>query len=279
MIEYKKVIKKYRDEGLLTERDLGTLQRVRFFAGNAFSKSILDSGLSNALIVNTRAGKVFSKSHTFEFKNQLLRVPGIETRGACHVRLVHPTVGAMEIYSLHLDHMWEKNRHKQIDLLMQQIWSTSALETANKHLIESGSSSPAISLHTPSGPDVETLPHIIMGDFNAITKSDYTEDFEEEHITKVREAGRWEPPTYSLMEKMKALGYVDLWRRTHPDDTDRDHEVTTCAYNTRIDYIFLSPALASMVDWTHENTYSHILNGVHHSDHFPVLGNLQFLKK
>jgi endonuclease/exonuclease/phosphatase family metal-dependent hydrolase len=250
MLDYERIQQKYRRTDPITEREAqDSISRLMYYAGKAFSKAFLDSGLSNALVVNKRRGKVFERSSVFEFKNQLLRAQGVETRGACHVRVVHPLVGAMEIYSLHLDHMWERNRRVQLDQLMEAI----------------------------SSPSSDSLPHIIMGDFNAITQSDYTPDYEDEMITTVRSNGRWEEPTYTLTAHMASLGYIDFWRRCNPNVLDAD--VTTCAYHTRIDYIWISKDLEKLIDWTHDNTYCHILNGVFHSDHFPVLANIQFKPK
>jgi len=251
MIEYLKMKKKYKREDPWMESEVrASISCLQYYAGRAFSKAVTDSGLSNALVVNKRRGKVFERSSVCEFGNHLLRVPGIETRAACYVRLVHPVIGAMEVYSLHLDHMWETYRRQQFDLLRDQLSDTATHGN---------------------------LPHILMGDFNAITKSDYEPDYEQEMITDVREKGRWEGPTYTLTEHIASLGYVDFWRRVNA--TVKDHDVTTCAYHTRIDYMFLSPGLADLVDWEHPNTYAHILNGVFHSDHFPVLANIQFKPK
>lgn len=246
MIDYQKIKRRYHREDPLTEEDLADVSRIKYYAGKAHrSKYYHDSALSNALIVNKRKGKVFAANLVCEFKNQFLELPGVETRAACSVTLVHPLIGAMQIYSLHLDHVKEPRRIGQFEQLVA-------------------------TLRLP-----ETSPfHIIMGDFNAITQSDYSEEYESEQITKVRREGQWEPPQYDLTEMIKALGYVDFWRRCNPDV--KDQEVTTCAYNTRIDYIFISPKLAERIDWESENTYCHILNGVFHSDHFPVLANIQF---
>lgn len=248
MIDYERMKKRYMRQDPLTQLEVSeAVTRIKYYAGQTLSDHY-SPGLANGLIVNKRKGKVFERSKFFEFKNQHLKVRGIETRAACHVQVIHPTVGAMAIYSLHLDHMWEKNRIAQLNQLFETI---------------SASSTP--------------LPHIIMGDFNAITKSDYTPEYEDEMITKVRENGRWEPPTYTLTQLIADHGYVDFWRRTNPAEFDSD--VSTCAYHTRIDYIFLSKDLAELVDFEHTNTYCHILNGVFHSDHFPVLANIQFKQK
>lgn len=250
MIQYRKLKKKYKREDPLTESEVRErISRIQYYVGSTGNKGYTDFGLANALVVNKRRGKVFERSSVFEFGNLLLRVPGVETRAACFVRLVHPIVGAMEVYSLHLDHMWEQNRQRQFDILMENVAKASQSK----------------------------LPHVLMGDFNAITKSDYTPDYEDEMITTVRANGRWEAPTYTLTQHIAKLGYVDFWRKVNP--TVMDHDVTTCAYHTRIDYLFLSPDLAELVDWTHTNTYAHILDGVFHSDHFPVIANMQFKSK
>lgn len=247
MMDYADLRKKWKREDPLTEAEVDsiTAPNLSFFAGGAQPMK-KPTYLANALVVNRRRGKVFERAgKNCTFDNFLMKLPGVEHRGAARLKIVHPLVGQLEIHSLHLDHVWEKNRHGQFDLLYE------------KHL----------SLENAP-------PHIIMGDFNAITKTDYTPDYEEEYIRSVREKGNWEVPTYTLLKKLESYGYVDYWRRVNP--TIQDHDVTTCAYNTRIDYIFISPKLVPFIDWEHPNSYSHILSGVNHSDHFPVLANIQF---
>lgn len=246
-MEYADLKRKWKREDPLLEVEVvkATASNLRYFAGGAQPMK-KPTYLANSLVLNKRQGKVFEKTGAHcSFDNFVMKVPGVEHRAAARLQVVHPTVGPMEIYSLHLDHVWEKHRRAQFDLLYAQ------------------------RLSRPDSPH-----HIIMGDFNAITKSDYTPDYEEENIRVVRHNGNWEAPTYTLLDYLKSLGYVDFWRKVNPDIQDDD--VTTCAYNTRIDYIFISPSLAPLIDWEHTNTYSHILSGVTHSDHFPVLANIQF---
>lgn len=245
-MEYEYIRNKWKRSDPLTEAEVKemTASHIRYFAGGA-QQMAKGMSLSNALVVNRRRGRAFEGSSVVEFNNLIMKVPGVEPRAACCVQLVHPVVGPMQIYSLHLDHVWEKNRQRQFEALLEQ------------RLNATGS-----------------LPHIIMGDFNAITETDYSTWYEKKMIRDVRENGKWEPPTYTLMQYIKSLGYIDLWRHLNPEIKDSD--VTTCAYNTRIDYIFVSPSLAAFIDWEHEKTYSHILNGVTHSDHYPVMANIQF---
>lgn len=248
MMEYEDMKKKWKREDPLLETDVEelTAANLRYFSGGAQPMK-KPTYLANSLVVNRRKGKVFEKSAlNCKFDNFVMKLPGVEPRGAARVQLLHPIVGILDIYTLHLDHVWEKNRRGQFDLLC-----------AARGL---------------SSPDAH--PHILMGDFNAITKTDYTPEYEEEAIRLVRQNGNWEVPTYTLLQHLESLGYVDFWRKVNP--TIFDEDVTTCAYHTRIDYIFVSSKLAEMIDWEHPNTYSHILSGVRHSDHFPVLANIQF---
>eukprot|EP01084_Bolivina_argentea_P210759 358627_1 len=50
------------------------------------------------------------------------------------------------------------------------------------------------------------LPMIFIGDFNALTKSDYTEN-EWNHITKIRKDNQWELPKTELLEMIKKDNY------------------------------------------------------------------------
>lgn len=69
--------------------------------------------------------------------------------------------------------------------------------------------------------------HYILGDFNALTKSDYTKE-ELLEIYNVRKNNQWELPTYDLMNEITKL-YHDCITNTFK---------ITSRFNTRIDYIF-----------------------------------------
>ena len=68
---------------------------------------------------------------------------------------------------------------------------------------------------------------ILLGDFNALTKKDYTPK-EWSEIYKVRKNGCWELPLTSLTDNL-TLEWLDSGSKD---------KKKTCRYNTRIDYIY-----------------------------------------
>ena len=87
---------------------------------------------------------------------------------------------------------------------------------------------------------------IWLGDFNALTLDDYTED-ELKEVARVRAECKpkpWEPPKGELTQKItNEYEFVDTWR----EDGCRT-PLKTCRYNTRIDYIFANRQLLEMFD-------------------------------
>ena len=75
--------------------------------------------------------------------------------------------------------------------------------------------------------DTFKYPSILLGDFNSLTKSDYTQK-EWAEITKIRKYGQWEIPVSELTNKLNSD-----WL-----DTGKEKMKITCRYNTRIDYIY-----------------------------------------
>ena len=84
---------------------------------------------------------------------------------------------------------------------------------------------------------------IWLGDFNALTLDDYTED-ELKEVARVRNEGKWEPPKGELTQKItNEYGFVDTWQ-----DVGGPPPLKTCRYDTRIDYIFANPQLLDVFD-------------------------------
>jgi endonuclease/exonuclease/phosphatase family metal-dependent hydrolase len=77
---------------------------------------------------------------------------------------------------------------------------------------------------------------LIMGDFNALTFDDYSDDYFNTHIQDVRQQNSWETPCNLVTNKMKENGYHDCWREMNKEATN--DRVVTCVYGTRIDYIW-----------------------------------------
>jgi endonuclease/exonuclease/phosphatase family metal-dependent hydrolase len=77
---------------------------------------------------------------------------------------------------------------------------------------------------------------LIMGDFNALTFDDYSDDYFNIHIHDVRQRNSWEKPYNLVTNKMKENGYYDCWREMNKEAIN--DQVVTCEYKTRIDYIW-----------------------------------------
>ena len=73
----------------------------------------------------------------------------------------------------------------------------------------------------------DEFPSILLGDFNALTKNDYSEK-EWIEIYKIRKIGKWELPVHTLTDMIN-----DEW-----NDTGKNNKKKTSRYNTRIDYIY-----------------------------------------
>ena len=71
-------------------------------------------------------------------------------------------------------------------------------------------------------PYIQSYPSILLGDFNALTKSDYN-DKEWNKIYNIRSKGNWELPVHILTDKLKLI-----W-----NDTGKNNYYKTCRYNTR----------------------------------------------
>jgi endonuclease/exonuclease/phosphatase family metal-dependent hydrolase len=118
---------------------------------------------------------------------------------------------------------------------------------------------------------------IWLGDCNALTRSDAS-DTEWAAIAQHRANSAWEAPRSELTDLLKAsptkkrpgLRMADAWevasppRRSGPKGTSR--------FGTRIDYVFLSPGLATACNVTH---CEHLVAIPHVSDHNAVVATLE----
>ena len=89
----------------------------------------------------------------------------------------------------------------------------------------------------------EMSPHrhdvnVLVGDMNALTRDDYSDQYFQNTVAGKREKTGWERPRFELTEQLvRTWGYQDAFRQINP--TLKDANVATCPYGTRIDYIFL----------------------------------------
>ena len=79
---------------------------------------------------------------------------------------------------------------------------------------------------------------VLMGDMNALTREDYSEEYYQTKIVDVRQRSSWESARFDLAEVLtKEWRFRDAFREMHRDL--RDERISTCRFGSRIDYIYL----------------------------------------
>lgn len=134
---------------------------------------------------------------------------------------VEMEIGVVVVAATHLDHIDEGRRVRQFELL-------------HDALARRGSAA------------------LVLGDFNALRASDY-EAARWEAIAAVRRRNDWEAPSDELMQRIDALGWVDLVRihaAPSPDAPMPARLAVTSRFDTRIDYVMASRALAPRLSVT-----------------------------
>lgn len=176
----------------------------------------------------------------------LLRVL-IETHGGAQLRLA----------TAHLDHVLEPDRMVQ--------WDVADHILCGRELQRSGSALPTdvVVGVVPRGfscapgdlipqPDVEVVRRygpasaltpggwIVVGDYNALSRGDYT-PAQWEGIASTRRISRWEKPVSELTDGMRAAGWRDVMDTAAMESGERTKRKAegTCRVHTRIDYIWL----------------------------------------
>jgi len=168
-----------------------------------------------------------------------LEIENQDTRSVVRI----PLQGAVKsIYVVHLDHKLEQTRLEQLELLF-------------KWINELGESND---------------PHIIMGDFNALTKNDYTDSYLKENIILKREQANIESVHYEVTEKMVEKNYID------PFSGRSNEKAATCQHGTRVDYVWFSSQCESVVDFD-KSTFEIDSDQLQLSDHSPLIVSLVFL--
>ena len=105
-------------------------------------------------------------------------------------------------------------------------------------------------------PDFVAVPHILCGDFNALSQWS-------KNVEVARKSLGFEAPKNDLYKIMcEDYHYVDLDQSENPKNT--------CQYDTRVDYVFVSEALAPRL----LSKELHVIPSK--SDHFALLANLKF---
>jgi len=96
---------------------------------------------------------------------------------------------------------------------------------------------------------INNEPTIVLGDFNALTRSDYS-DKEWRHIAKLRRFSKWEPPVYDLTDSIKCkYNFIDTreicYMKTGENGTSR--------FDTRIDYIYINEIMYDKLENSRNN--------------------------
>ena len=98
-------------------------------------------------------------------------------------------------------------------------------------------------------PELATIPDFWIGDFNALTKEDYTKQ-EWDEITNIREGSCWERPRTDLTEMLQSM--IPSQRKKKSlflpiqlrDAGARRHDISgpigTCRFGTRTDYVYFN---------------------------------------
>ncbi|CAF5017230.1 unnamed protein product [Rotaria sp. Silwood1] len=83
---------------------------------------------------------------------------------------------------------------------------------------------------------------ILMGDMNALTREDYSDDYYRNIVVERREKSNWEKPHFDLTQLITyEWNYQDAFKKINP--TLKNEQVATCPYGTRIDYIYIHPRI------------------------------------
>lgn len=167
---------------------------------------------------------------------------GKEQRGMLEGRIQLPNGDAFTVYVLHLDHTGEEAR--SVQLRAARTWL---------------------------GRDRQR-PHVVMGDFNAVTPWDFSNRADDwarmqRHLKGQNLAAGEEGPR--VIVQMEKAGYVDVFQRFNEPGA---RTYLNSEYAIRIDYIFASESLAEQV------TACAIVQpqGGEPSDHWPVVAELAF---
>ncbi|CAF2990583.1 unnamed protein product [Rotaria sp. Silwood2] len=81
---------------------------------------------------------------------------------------------------------------------------------------------------------------ILMGDMNALTREDYSDDYYQDKIIEIRQKSQWEKRRFDLTNLIRhEWNYEDAFKLINP--TLKNKQISTCYYETRIDYIYIRP--------------------------------------
>jgi endonuclease/exonuclease/phosphatase family metal-dependent hydrolase len=163
-----------------------------------------------------------------------------EQRGLLEGRILLPNGETFTVYVTHLDHTSEDAR--LVQLRVARTWLS-----RDRH-----------------------RPHVVMGDFNAITLWDFDNRPEDWAAMSAKEAGQnliSAPAGPRVVAQMEKAGYVDSFRQFNQPGA---RSFLISEYAIRIDYIFASAPLADKV-----KACALIVSEDEPSDHRPVLAEIE----
>ena len=147
------------------------------------------------------------------------------------------------IYALHLDDRNEETRIAQLDKVL---------------LSEKG----------------RERPIVLLGDFNALNKDDYTDEYVDK-LRAVRAERKIAPPEFAFCERLTAEGFVDLFRLLNP--ALKDASLQTSTHGVRVDHIWVNQPFLDLLNL--ESSRVTVEHNIHYSDHYPVCIDLHFEKE
>ena len=121
----------------------------------------------------------------------------------------------MVVACTHLDHITEEEREVQLSHVLQSLESFA-----------------------------EGKPVAILGDFNALTRSDYSSS-EWDAIEAINKENGWKPPRYGCLDLLAEAGYQDAWllSKTATSEETKGWTAHVSDPRYRIDYGFLGSGL------------------------------------
>lgn len=114
----------------------------------------------------------------------------------------------------------------------------------------------------------EGKPVALLGDFNALTRSDYSSS-EWDAIEAINKANGWKPPRYGCLNLLSEAGYQDAWllNKTAVSEETKGWTAHVSNPRYRIDYGFLGPGLVKQAALLG----CRVATEVRGSDHFPLV--------
>ncbi|KAL9650530.1 hypothetical protein ABK040_004749 [Willaertia magna] len=194
------------------------------------------------------------------FKNKRLACGTGGERSILGIEIDHSHIPFF--FVTHLDHINERTRLKQIKQALQFIKEFTSNSVSDYENNNNG--------------QLQQKNFILVGDFNAMQKEDYTEQFWEELINQRKQWG-WELPdiqvTNYLFNEEKDL--IDCWKECNENvKLNGEKYSASSRLNTRIDYIICNEDCSKYLTNCKVVNHSEYICTI--SDHLPVEATFQF---